>query len=102
MTEAVLDPLRHNSWATKELLAFCGRLDPDQLQATATGTYGSIISTLQHIVGAERRYRFRLSGKEPEWPRVPEDTTDLAELEWMNDDLARFWEELATSPFDPR
>src|SRR2546423_4435860 len=101
MSDDLLDPLRHNTWATRQLLAFCRRLDPDQLRATSAGTYGTILSTLQHIVGAERRYRFRLSGVEPDWARTPEDTEDLAELDRMADDMGRFWEELATSPFDP-
>jgi uncharacterized damage-inducible protein DinB len=48
------DPLAHNSWATKQLLAFCrDKLSADQLQATSEGNYGTILGTLQHIIGAE-------------------------------------------------
>jgi len=101
MTEGLQDPLRHNTWATKELLTFCGDLPPDQLQATATGTYGTILSTLQHIIGAESRYRYRLSGMKPGWPREPEETADVGELSRMAAELGGFWEELATGPFDP-
>src|SRR2546423_12290439 len=101
MTQGLLDPLRHNSWATRELIGFCRDLKPDQLAETSEGTYGSILSTLQHIIGAESRYRFRLSGKEVGWPRKPEDTDDLEELSGMNDDNAAFYEQLASNEFDP-
>lgn len=101
MTTGLLDPFRHNSWANAELIAFCGRLTPDQLGATSEGTYGSILATLQHILGAEGRYRARLEGAETGWPRRPEETTDLGELAAMADDLRAFWEGLAAGPFDP-
>ena len=97
----LLDPLRHNTWATKQLIAFCKELAPDRLQATSEGMYGTILATLQHVVGAESRYRFRLSGEQPPWPLRPEETNDLAELDRMNDDMSAFWEELASSEFDP-
>jgi uncharacterized damage-inducible protein DinB len=95
------DPLRHNSWATRELLAFCSRLDPDQLGASAEGTYGSIISTLQHLIGAEARYLRRLTGGAPSWGSEPEDTEDLAELARMSGDEAQAWESLLVQEFDP-
>jgi len=101
MGAGLRDPLAHNSWATRELLAFCSDLKPDQLGATSEGTYGSILSTLQHIIGAEGRYRFRLSGTEIGWAAQPEETDDLEELSRMNDDNATFWDQLASSEFDP-
>jgi len=100
MDNGLLDPLRHNTWATTQLLAFCGRLTSEQLNATSQGTYGTILSTLQHIVGAESRYRFRLSGLEARWPE-PEGSTDLAELSAMVHELGSLWEDLASKPFDP-
>jgi uncharacterized damage-inducible protein DinB len=96
------DPLAHNSWATKQLLEFCQKnLSPDQLRATSEGNYGTILGTLQHIIGAESRYRFRLSDEEPPWSKRPEETEDLGELEGMHDDTSAFWMELARSDFDP-
>jgi len=99
MTDGLQDPLRHNAWATKELLSFCRGLSDEQLRATSPGTYGTILSTLQHILGAEGRYRFRLSGIEA--GRRPEEIEDLDELSRIAEDVAAFWEELATQPFDP-
>jgi len=101
VTAELLDPLRHNTWATKQLLEFCSRLKREQLDATSEGTYGTILATLQHIVGADARYRWRLSGIESAWSQDPEETTDLAMLTTMNDELGVFWEQLASEPFDP-
>jgi uncharacterized damage-inducible protein DinB len=101
MSKALSDPLRHNSWATGELLAFCRRLAPEQLRAPSEGTYGSILATFQHMVGAEGRYRWRLSGQKPDWPREAEETEDLDELGRMVQDNARFWEAFAGEDFDP-
>jgi len=101
MSDGLLDPLRHNAWATRQLLTFCHDLSPIQLGATTEGTYGSILATLQHVIGAEGRYRSRLTGARPDWPTEPEETDDLEELERMADQMARFWEELAIGGFDP-
>lgn len=66
MTDAtLLRAVRHNVWANLEMLAFCGRLPPEQLGWTAPGTYGTIHATLHHIVGAEHGYLFALTGARP-------------------------------------
>lgn len=103
MTSPLTDPLRHNSWATRELLSFCGDLDEGQLATKegSEGTYGSIISTLQHLLGAEARYLRRLTGGTPTWSAEPEDTTDLGELARMSADEANAWEALLAEEFDP-
>jgi uncharacterized damage-inducible protein DinB len=49
----MIDPFRHNSWATVRLLDFCREIDPALLDATAPGTHGPIKETLAHIVGWE-------------------------------------------------
>jgi uncharacterized damage-inducible protein DinB len=95
------DPLRHNSWATRELLAFCSRLDDGQLAATSPGTYGSILATLQHMIGAEGGYLRRLTGGDPAWTTEPEETEDLDELTRMAEDTAGLWESLVEGEFDP-
>jgi len=101
MRTALVDPLRHNAWATRELIAFCRGLRPEQLQATSEGNYGTILATLQHIIGAEARYRSRLAGATPDWPSDPEETEDLDELGRMAEDMARYWDEFAAGDFDP-
>jgi uncharacterized damage-inducible protein DinB len=49
----MIEPFRHNSWATLRLLDFCRDLDPSLLDASATGTYGSIKDTLGYLIGEE-------------------------------------------------
>ena len=100
MANALFDPLHHNSWANAQLLEFCRGLTDDQLRATAPGTYGTILATLQHVVGAEERYSSRLAGRDWAWAQEPEDTEDLRELAGMADELARFWDELAEGEFE--
>jgi uncharacterized damage-inducible protein DinB len=101
MSSLLSDPLGHNSWATRQVLDFCRRLRPEQLQATVTGTYGTILSTLQHIIEAEAGYRFRLSGDEPAWRKRVKDTADLTALAEMVDDMAAFWNRFIDADFDP-
>jgi uncharacterized damage-inducible protein DinB len=55
--------LRHNTWATGELIEFCRTLDPAKLDANAQGTYGTLYGTLQHLVGAEQWYAKLLTGE---------------------------------------
>ena len=56
MTAGLDHVLRHNAWATKTLLEHCASLGADALELQASGTYGSLYGTLQHIVGAEQWY----------------------------------------------
>src|SRR5204862_5707111 len=100
MTGELVDPLRHNSWATRQLLAFCREFSPEQLQASSEGNYGTILATLQHLVGAESRYLFRLTGPKPDWPHEAEETEDLGELARMVEDMAGFWDRFAAEDFD--
>ena len=99
MTSGLMDPLRHNSWATHELLEFCAGLKREQLDATTAGTYGTILATLQHIVDAETGYHWRLSGAPGDRPRA-EQIEDLGELSRWNDDNAAHWVEFESDDFD--
>jgi uncharacterized damage-inducible protein DinB len=56
------DLIAHNGRATRELLAYCQGLDEATLAATAPGTFGSILETLQHLVDSEGSYVRRLTG----------------------------------------
>jgi uncharacterized damage-inducible protein DinB len=47
------------------LLDVCAKLNDEQLQLTAPGTYGTIAATLLHIVAAEQRYAMRFTGAKP-------------------------------------
>lgn len=51
----------HNLWANLRLLESCAALSSEQLNASATGAFGSIRDLLEHIVAAERSYFSRIS-----------------------------------------
>lgn len=65
MAHALHDPVRHNAWATTQILEFCQGLNEDRLSAPVAGTYGTITATLRHIIYCERKNLDRLLGWEP-------------------------------------
>ena len=60
-TDALTTLFSHHLWANLRLLELCAELSPEQLNASISGTYGSIRDTLQHIVTAEQSYFSRIS-----------------------------------------
>ena len=102
MDELLLEAFRHNSWATRRLLDFCRRLMPDQLTATAPGTYGTIIATFNHLIYADVNYLPRPKIKRPNWSREENEVTDLDRLEAMVDETAGLWERYLDDPLDAR
>lgn len=75
---ALQDGFAHHVWATLRLIDSCLALDPDQLETAVPGTYGSILDTMRHLVGADASYLFVTSGGAT--PVIDEDSMDLAEL----------------------
>ena len=103
MDELLLEAFRHNAWATKRLLEFSRTLTPGQLNATATGTYGTIISTFNHLIYADAGYLPRIKITRPAWAEGDEtDVADLNELEARVDETARLWEQYLADPLDAR
>ena len=70
--DLVLEFFRHNTMMNRRLLEACQRLGPEQLGATARGTYGSIGATLAHIANAQLGYAARLLDTDRPEP-LPED-----------------------------
>ena len=68
MAHALHDPVRHNAWATAQVLEFCRGLDEHTLNATVPGTYGTIIATLRHTIDCEMDLLYRLLGRESAFP----------------------------------
>lgn len=62
----MIEPFRHNSWATIRLLEFCRDMDPALLDTSATGTYGPIKETLAHMVGWEEVLAAAIEGTGPQ------------------------------------
>src|SRR5207245_8472920 len=70
--DLLVEFFRHNAMMNERRVEACRQLTPEQLGATATGTYGNIGATLVHIANAQEGYAARLLDAErPE--RLPED-----------------------------
>lgn len=83
-----------NTWANDKLIDACSGLTEEQLDLEAPGTYGSVRSTLIHLVGAQARYVARLSG-EP--PVDPDPAAGLPDLRAIAASTGARLTELATS-----
>lgn len=62
MSDLIADLYRQNEWANLRLLAACRGLTDEQLDATAVGSFGSIRTTLMHLLSAEQYYVELLGG----------------------------------------
>lgn len=101
MDELLAEAFRHNAWATRQLLAFCRELDTEQLNATAPGTFGSIVATFNHIIYADAGYLPRAKITRPDWSGDEDNVvSDLGELEARVDETARLWERYLEDPLD--
>ena len=86
----MIEPFRHNAWATLRLLESCRDLDPALLDTSAPGTYGPIKETLAHLVGWEEVLAGAVDSSGPPGPPPPFSTLDdlLERARW----LAERWE----------
>jgi uncharacterized damage-inducible protein DinB len=79
MTRPMLDDaFGHHVWATLRLIDACVALSPEQLATSVPGTYGSILDTMRHLVGADASYLALLSGGGVS--EIDEASMDLAAL----------------------
>ena len=100
MSSSMLDDaFGHHVWATLRVLDECLALSPEQLATTVPGTYGSILDTARHTVGADASYLFVLSGERT--PLIDEDTMDLAELRATMEGHAAAWSSVLAERTDP-
>ena len=100
VNDGLIDGFRHNAWATRGLIDFCRRLNDDQLSAKAVGSYGSILETLKHLIGAECFYTSLLTGRFPDWEWDEAAPADLDQLAGWAADLEAIWEDLLSRPID--
>lgn len=99
-TSLLTDAFGHHIWATERLIDACAALTPEQLSTPAPGTYGPIISTLRHLVGADGWY---LSFYDDERAaRIDEEgDAGLAELHAAMTSNGPLWLELVAGELDP-
>jgi uncharacterized damage-inducible protein DinB len=98
-TSLMADAFDHHVWATERVLEACAGLTDEQLATTVPGTYGSILDTLRHTIGADCIYLFVIGGGRHD--PVDEDSMNLSELraELATHDSA--WTEILDSQPDP-
>lgn len=72
------DGFDHHNWATLAIIDACLTLTDEQLQTVVPGTFGSILDTVRHIVGADASYLHVLSGGAH--AQIDDEAMDLAQL----------------------
>lgn len=98
-TSPLDDAFAHHVWATLRVLDACSELDAEQLQTEVVGTYGPIIDTLRHIVGADAAYLSLLS--EGRVPNIDESAMTIAELRAVMERHGPVWRSFLASSPDP-
>ncbi|TMC09921.1 MAG: hypothetical protein E6J41_09540 [Chloroflexi bacterium] len=88
----MIEPFRHNSWATIRLVEFCRDLDPALLDTSAVGTYGPVKETLAHVVGWEEVLAAAIEGSGSQ--DAPPQFSTLDDLVERTRWLAERWERL--------
>ena len=100
MTRSLLrDAFDHHAWANLQVIDACLTLDAAQLQTVVPGTYGSILDTVRHIVGADASYLNVLTGGRT--PPIDEDRMDVAALRSASEDHGAAWPGLLEQDLDP-
>ncbi len=93
------DAFGHHAWASVVLLDACGGLTPDQLVTTVPGTYGSILETMRHLVGADYGYLEVLSPGAV--APFADETAGIAALRTAMDVTGAAWAALLGTDLDP-
>jgi len=93
------DAFAHHVWATVRLVDSCMSLSPEQLGMGVPGTYGSILETIRHLVGADSSYLSVLTGGRI--PAVDEDHMDLLQLRAAMEGNGPGWSSLLGEDLDP-
>ena len=93
------DAFGHHVWATVRLIDACLELGPLQLETAVPGTYGSILETLRHTVGADVSYLHVCSGGRV--PEIEEAEMDLPALREAMVATGPAWDAFLSLDLDP-
>lgn len=100
MTKTLLDDaFDHHVWATLKVMDVCDALSSEQLATAVPGTYGSILDTMRHLVGADASYLFVVTRERV--PTIDEEQMDLAELRAVMEGNGKAWSQLLSDGVDP-
>lgn len=93
------DAFGHHVWATLRVIDACLPLTPEQLDTAVPGTYGSILDTVRHTVGADSSYLFAMTrGRSP---LIDEDHMDLPQLRTTMEGYGATWSQLLGEDPEP-
>jgi uncharacterized damage-inducible protein DinB len=92
------DAFAHHVWATLRVIDACLPLDAAQLETAAPGTYGSIVDTVRHLVGADCGYLATLT--DGRVARIDEDAMDLAARRSAMEGNDAAWSRLVADDLD--
>lgn len=102
MTTALIDAFGHHVWANGQLLDACAGMSEEGLVSAVPGTYGSIIATFRHLIGADASYLELLTdGAVRALDDEEEAGLDIGALRRLVDEHAAAFERLARSDRDP-
>ena len=93
------DAFAHHAWATVRLIDTCLELSPSQLETAVPGTYGSILDTLRHLVGADCGYLSTVTGGLV--ARIDEARMDLPALRAVMERNGVAWSTFVAQDLDP-
>jgi uncharacterized damage-inducible protein DinB len=100
MNDILREMFRHSAWATRQLIEACRGLTDEQLNTPYTGSYGSILSTFNHLIAADASYLNRLSGGERAAWIDGDKTDDFNTLAAWADESASGWEQYLSREID--
>ncbi len=93
------DAFAHHAWATVRLIDTCLELSPAQLETAVPGTYGSIVDTMRHLVGADCSYLATVTGGRV--ARIDEERMGLRELRTVMVANGTSWSSVLGEELDP-
>ena len=93
------DAFAHHVWASLQILDACAALSPEQLATTVPGTYGSILDTVRHLVGADVSYLELASGGRV--TAIEEEAMELPALRTAMAAVGPEWQLVVAQDLDP-
>ena len=93
------DAFAHHVWATLRLIDTCLGLAPEQLEVEVPGTFGPILPTMRHLVGADASYLFALTGGRR--PTIDDGDMGLPGLRAAMESNGAEWKALLAQGLDP-
>lgn len=83
----LIELIRYDQWVNRQLLSICLNLDEELLTSDIPGTYGSIVKTFGHLIGAEAEFLARIHGTSPQPAFKWEDGPTLTQLATFADQV---------------